>query len=89
LWQNRFYTCPLEWTHLWIALAYVERNPIRAGLSERAEEFEWSSAAADMSGKDPSRMLDLDFWREVGGVGFCTEVSVTFGVRTETELRGR
>ena len=74
LWQNRFYSCPLERTHLWNALAYVERNPVRAGLSERAEEFEWSSAAAHLKGKDPSRMLDLDFWREAGGGGFWTEL---------------
>ena len=60
--------------HLWNALAYVERNPVRAGLSERAEEFEWSSAAAHLKGKDPSRMLDLDFWREAGGGGFWTEL---------------
>lgn len=27
---NRFYSCLLDETHLWRALAYVERNPVRA-----------------------------------------------------------
>lgn len=74
LWQNRFYSCPVERAHLWNALAYVERNPVRAGLSERAEEFEWSSAAAHLGGQDRSRMLDLEFWREAGGAGFWADL---------------
>ena len=45
VWQGRFYSCPLDETHLWAAVRYVERNPVRAGLVERAEEYAWSSAA--------------------------------------------
>ena len=33
VWQGRFYSCPLDDAHLWIALRYVERNPVRAGLA--------------------------------------------------------
>jgi hypothetical protein len=29
--------------HLRLLLAYVERNPLRAGLVERAEDWPWSS----------------------------------------------
>lgn len=36
LWQNRFFACVLGPEHLWAALAYVERNPVRAGMVERA-----------------------------------------------------
>jgi putative transposase len=32
LWQNRFYSCPLGASHLVRALAYVDLNPVRAGL---------------------------------------------------------
>ena len=32
--------------HLWSAVRYVERNPVRAGLVDRAEQYPWSSAAA-------------------------------------------
>ena len=31
LWQNRFFSCALSSSHLRRALAYVERNPVRAG----------------------------------------------------------
>jgi len=44
VWQGRFYSCPLDEHHLWAAVRYVERNPVRAGLVERAEEYQWSSA---------------------------------------------
>ncbi|MCK4623817.1 MAG: transposase, partial [Phycisphaerae bacterium] len=46
LWQGRFFSCPLDERHFWSAVRYVERNPVRAGLVERAEEYPWSSAAA-------------------------------------------
>jgi putative transposase len=46
VWQGRFSSCPLDEAHLWAAVRYVERNPVRAGLAARAEEYRWSSAAA-------------------------------------------
>jgi len=46
VWQGRFHSCPLDETHLWAAVRYVERNPVRAGMVERAETYAWSSAAA-------------------------------------------
>jgi REP element-mobilizing transposase RayT len=33
LWQGRFYSCPLNESHFCAALAYIERNPIRANLT--------------------------------------------------------
>lgn len=45
LWQGRFFSCPLDKLHLWAAVRYVERNPVRAGLVRRAEDYPWSSAA--------------------------------------------
>jgi putative transposase len=32
LWQNRFFSCPLDEDHFWEALRYTELNPVRAGL---------------------------------------------------------
>ena len=68
LWQNRFFSCALDRAHLWAALRYVERNPVRAGLVELPEEFTWSSAAAHLGQRDRFRTLDLAFWQEVGGL---------------------
>jgi len=45
LWQERFYSCPMDVEHTLIAMRYVEQNPVRARLVERAEDYGWSSAA--------------------------------------------
>ena len=44
VWQGRFHAFPIqEDEHLLAVLRYIERNPLRAGLVERAEEWRWSS----------------------------------------------
>ena len=32
LWQNRFFSCPVEEDRVWEVLAYVELNPVRANM---------------------------------------------------------
>jgi putative transposase len=44
VWQARFYSCTLDDEHLFHAVRYVERNPVRAGMVARAEDYPWSSA---------------------------------------------
>jgi putative transposase len=46
LWQARFYSCVLDESHYWSAIRYVERNPVRARMIARAQDYSWSSAAA-------------------------------------------
>jgi putative transposase len=46
LWQGRFFSTPLDERYFWRAIKYVERNPVRAGLVARAEDYPWSSAGA-------------------------------------------
>jgi putative transposase len=44
VWQGRFKAFPIEEDdHLRTVLRYVERNPVRAGLVPRAEDWQWSS----------------------------------------------
>ncbi len=64
LWQNRFYSCPLDDAHLKEALRYVELNPVRAGLVAAAVDWPWSSATAHCGGEDQWGLLDLAWWRE-------------------------
>ena len=45
VWQERFYSCPMDERHCLVAVRYVEQNPVRAGLVREAEEYRWSSAA--------------------------------------------
>jgi putative transposase len=58
LWQKRFYSCALGRTDLLGALAYVDLNAVRAGLTERAGEYEWSSAKAHGAGVESDALLD-------------------------------
>ena len=67
LWQNRFYSCALDTRHTSVALRYVERNPVRAGLVDMAGEYRWSSASAHLDGSDPRSLIDMSFWEEQGG----------------------
>jgi putative transposase len=64
LWQDRFFSCPLDEIHRWRALVYIERNPIRARLCRKAWRWTWSSAAAHCGGDDPAGLLDLSAWRK-------------------------
>ena len=49
LWQNRFFSCPLDREHFRRAIAYTELNPVRAGLVSEPWEWPWSSAHDDWS----------------------------------------
>jgi len=44
LWQGRFSSFPLDERHLHAAVRYVERNPVRAKIVRKAEDYPWSSA---------------------------------------------
>ncbi|MGH8252042.1 MAG: transposase [Steroidobacteraceae bacterium] len=46
LWQGRYFSSTLDAKFVSAAIRYVELNPVRAGMVERAEEYGWSSAAA-------------------------------------------
>jgi len=48
LWQQRFFSCPLEERHLFAALRYVIQNPSRAGLIQNPVQWKWSSARAHL-----------------------------------------
>jgi len=67
LFQARFYSCALDKRHLWVALRYVERNPVRAHLVERPEQYAWSSAAAHVGIGTPPPWLDWQFHADAGG----------------------
>ena len=49
LWQNRYFSCVIDKDHyLWVVARYIERNPVRARITKKAEDFEWSSAKAHL-----------------------------------------
>ena len=63
LWQNRFFSCALDDEHLWTALAYIERNPVRTKAVRFAWEYTWSSAGPHTGSLENDTLLDLETWR--------------------------
>jgi putative transposase len=64
LWQNRFYSCPLEGEHELTAVRYAERNPVRARLVRLPWRYPWSSAAANCGeADDETGVLQPNVWR--------------------------
>lgn len=52
IWQGRYRAFPIQADeHLLTVLRYVERNPVRAGLTHSAADWPWSSAADRRAGR--------------------------------------
>jgi putative transposase len=81
VWQGRFKAFPVqEDVHYWTVLRYVERNPLRAHVVQRSQDWEWSSlkptarsAPAGLLSEGPEPMK----------AGWTNYVN---GVETEAEL---
>lgn len=52
LWQDRFDSYPMGEDYLYSAVRYVERNPVRARIVKKAEDYYWSSARAHVFGEE-------------------------------------
>ena len=63
LWQNRFYSCPLDARHFFTALNYIEQNPVRAGMVRHPWRYRWSSAGFHAGGNDEFGLIDQKKWR--------------------------
>ncbi|OGF50827.1 MAG: hypothetical protein A2044_06535 [Candidatus Firestonebacteria bacterium GWA2_43_8] len=61
-WSERFYSKALDSKHLAIAVRYVERNPVRAGLVENPWEWKWSSAEFHFK-RTKSSIITGDFFQ--------------------------
>ena len=60
LWEGRFRSYVLDESYLYAAVRYVEQNPVKAGLVEKAEDYPWSSARSHVD-KTPDPVLS-DFF---------------------------
>lgn len=60
LWQNRFFSCAVDTdSYLLPVVRYIERNPVRAGLVNRAWDWPWSSARSHVL-SEPDPLLSDD-----------------------------
>ncbi len=70
LWQGRFSSFPLDERHLYAAMRYVERNPVRAKIVNNAEDYPWSSAKTHIDQTEDSLVKhcylenEIKDWRE-------------------------
>lgn len=62
LWQGRFFSCALDEPHAYSALAYAERNPVRAKMVRNAWEYPWSSAGVHVALREAPPWLELARW---------------------------
>jgi putative transposase len=93
LWQGRFHSCALDGRHLWLALKYVELNPVWAKLCRRAWRYPWSSAAFHVDEQAESELLNLtrwysqitaDQWRKELAEGLTDTEAAQIRLRTKT-----
>jgi putative transposase len=88
LWQNRFYSNAMDDAHCLLAMRYVERNPLRAGMSRVARKYKWSSAAAHCGDKDASGLLDADGWYQLArGLDWEKQLSLDIPIAEISHLR--
>ncbi|MCC5808453.1 MAG: hypothetical protein JJU00_19155, partial [Opitutales bacterium] len=68
LWAERYKSCVVQDSAavLRVVGAYIELNPVRAGLAERAEAYRWSGWGAATGGEVPQ---SLRAWARAGIVG--------------------
>lgn len=62
LWQGRFFSSALDEAYLWAAVRYVERNPVRAKMVRKAENYRWSSAPAHCGLRDDPVLTRKPSW---------------------------
>jgi putative transposase len=48
VWQGRYFSCLLSGSHIKESIRYVELNPVRAKMVEKAWQYPWSSARAHL-----------------------------------------
>ena len=58
IWENRYKMNIVDPESSWFVARYIERNPLRAGMVKKAEEYKHSSAARHLSGKEDNLITE-------------------------------
>lgn len=67
LWEGRFKASLVDaGTYLLACYRYIELNPVRAGIIERAEEYRWSSAKGNLALKEDRHMTPHEGYLTLG-----------------------
>ena len=65
LWQGRYLSYPMDERYLYKCVRYIERNPVRAKIVERPEDYPWSSARAHVFGLADEVLSDSSFLQQI------------------------
>ena len=92
LWECRYHSTAIDRdSYLWTVSKYIENNPVRAGISQRPEDYPYSSARAHILGKN-DRLLneplfdknELSEYRKI--MKFVEDKKVLEEIRKQTGL---
>lgn len=87
LWESRYYSCIVDNdSYLWAVARYIEQNPVRAGLVNRVEDFEFSSARAHINGKT-DKMLGEELFAENQRIDYAELIQVNITKNEINEIR--
>jgi len=67
LWQGRFASYPMDKNWLLKAAAYIELNPVKAGMVKHPWDYRWSSVHAHLSGQDTDDIIQPEKLIELAG----------------------
>lgn len=65
LWEGRFKSMVMDERYVYAAVRYVERNPVRANIVKRAEEYLWSSARFRVKKQENPLLSDFYLLEEI------------------------
>jgi putative transposase len=65
LWEGRFKSFIVDERYVYAAVRYVERNPVRAQIASRAEDYEWSSARSHVRKSHNTLLSDFYLLQEI------------------------
>ena len=65
LWEGRFKSFVLDEKYVYAAVRYVERNPVRVKIVQRAEDYRWSSALAHVQRRKDPLLSDFYLMEEI------------------------
>jgi putative transposase len=66
LWEGRFKSMVMDERYVCAAVRYVERNPVRAKVVKKAEEYLWSSARFRVKKQENPLLSDFYLLEEIG-----------------------
>jgi len=66
LWEGRFKSMVMDEPYLYMAVRYVERNPVRAKMVKKAEDYQWSSAQFRVKKEKNKLLSDFFLVNDIG-----------------------